>query len=114
MKHHRISFKHALAGLSYMIRTQPNFRIHLVAAVLVLVTAATIKVNRYDWLILFFTIMVVMVAEMINTAIESVTDLLTDKYHVVAKISKDVAAGMVLVCAIFSVIIGVLIIWPYF
>jgi len=85
-----------------------------VAAILVLITAAALGVNRYDWLILLFTIMMVMVAEMLNTAIESAIDLLTDKYHAIAKISKDVAAGMVLVCAIFSVIIGILIIWPYF
>lgn len=114
LKHHTVSFKHAFDGVLHVIRTQPNFRIHLLAAIVVISTGLYLNIARQDWLTLIFTILFVFFAEMLNTAIESVVDLITDKYHLSARIAKDVSAGMVLVTAVFAVIIGTFTLWPYF
>lgn len=110
---HRISFKHAFDGIVYVLRSQPNFRVHLIALTLVLVASWYFQVTVQELLILILTSMVVIVAEMLNTAIESVTDLITIKFSQHAKIAKDVAAGMVLVAAIMAVVIGCIIFIPY-
>lgn len=110
---HTVSFKHAFAGIFYLIKTQPNFRIHLLAATLATLTGLYFNISQTQWLIIVFTICLVLIAEAVNTSIESMIDLLTDKYHTSAKIAKDVSAGMVLITAISSVIIGLLIFIPY-
>lgn len=113
MKKHHISFTHAWDGVVYNLKTQPNFRIHILAALLVIFSGYYLGLQPWEWLILLFTIALVITAEMINTAIESVVDLLTDQHHLSAKIAKDTSAGMVLVAATFSIIIGIIIFTPY-
>jgi len=113
MSHH-ISFKAAFDGLKYALFTQPNFRIHLVATALALSLAWLFKISQSELLILLFTITLVLVAEMINTSIEAMTDLLSPTHHPQAKIAKDVAAGMVLLTASLSIIIGLAIFLPKF
>ena len=113
MTKHHISFKHAIDGILYCVRTQPNFRLHLFAAILVIFLGKYLKIESTEWIILAFTIILVLVAEMVNTALESMTDLITKEYHQEAKIAKDVSAGMVLVSAISAVIVGVIIFLPY-
>jgi diacylglycerol kinase len=110
---HTISFKHAFTGLAHTFVSQPNLRIHLTIALLVLVSGWWLGITRIEWIILLFTIMWVLVSEMINTVIEAISDLLTTEYHRSVKIAKDVAAGMVLVGAIGAVIIGFIIFTPY-
>ncbi|MCK5027648.1 MAG: diacylglycerol kinase family protein [Candidatus Pacebacteria bacterium] len=110
---HTISFKHAWDGVVYAIKTQPNFRFHAAALLVVLAAGLYFNIGKLEWVVLAFTIMTVLLAETINTAIEQTVDLLTDKYHLNAKHAKDVAAGMVLVAAVFSVIIGLIIFVPY-
>jgi diacylglycerol kinase (ATP) len=110
---HTISFKHAFDGLIHTIKTQPNLRIHLTIAALVLLTAAFLGVTRVEWLLLLFTIMWVLVSEMINTVVEAMCDLISEEFHRPIKIAKDVAAGMVLVGAIGAVIVGLTIFIPY-
>ncbi|OGY17523.1 MAG: hypothetical protein A2784_05175 [Candidatus Chisholmbacteria bacterium RIFCSPHIGHO2_01_FULL_48_12] len=115
---HRISFKVAFSGLKYAFLTQPNFRVHSLIAALVLTTAVILKLSRLEWLVLLVAVTLVLIAEMINTSLEAATDLLAPEYQSQAKIAKDVAAGMVLLAAIFSVIIGLVIfiphLWPSF
>jgi diacylglycerol kinase len=115
---HRISFKVAFGGLKYALSTQPNFRIHLLITTLAVILALAVRLPRLEWLILLLTIALVLVAEMINTSLEAATDLLAPEYRSQAKIAKDVAAGMVLLTAILSVIIGLVIfipkLWPYY
>ena|SRR3989338_4217692 len=117
MSHH-ISFRHALDGLRIAFSTQPNFRVHSLIAALVLTTAVILKLSRLEWLVLLVAVTLVLVAEMINTSLEAATDLLAPEYQSQAKIAKDVAAGMVLLTAMFSVIIGLVIfiphLWPSF
>lgn len=113
LRRHTISFKHALDGVIYTVKTQPNFRIHLVAALTAIVSGLYFGISTTEWSIIIFIIGLVLIAEMINTSIESVVDLHTEKFHELAKTAKDVSAGMVLVTAIMAVITGVLIFIPY-
>lgn len=113
VRRHQISFKHALNGLLYTTTSQPNFRVHLGATIIALFLGFYLKITRTDWLILVFTISLVLIAETVNTSIESMTDLLSAKYHQKAKIAKDTSAGMVLLSALASVIIGLIIFLPY-
>ena len=110
---HTLSFKKAFNGLFYAISTQPNFLFHMFAGVMVLLLAWVLRTTRVEIVVLILTITMVLTAEMINTAIESVTDLVTEEWHKKAEIAKDVSAGMVLLTAILSVVIGLLIFAPY-
>lgn len=109
---HTVSFKYAFQGLWYTIKTQPNLRIHLTIAFIVTIAGILLQLSYVEWLIILFTFLWVIVSEMINTALEAIVDLITDTKHHQAKIAKDVAAGMVLVGALGSIIIGMVIFLP--
>lgn len=113
MRRHTVSFKHAFDGIVYVFTTQPNFRFHTIATVVVLTIAWLLQVTTTELLILLLAIMLVLIAEMLNTAVEAMTDLLTTQKNQYAKISKDVAAGMVLMSAMLATIIGGTIFFPY-
>lgn len=113
LRKHTISFKHAFEGIAYTFKTQPNFKVHSLVAALVLFGAWFFNLPSTEIAIIIFTISLVMIAEMINTAIESVVDLITDKLQPQAKIAKDVSAGMVLVSVIFAVLIAIFIFVKY-
>lgn len=113
LRKHHISFKNAFAGLFWAIRTQPNFRVHLVLATLVLWLGSYFKVTRLEMLIIVFTIVLGLTAEMINTSLESMTDLITKEWRQEAKIAKDVSAGMMLTVSIGAVVVATIIFWPY-
>jgi diacylglycerol kinase len=106
------SFRFAFAGIGYLFRTQRNARIHFVLAILACLLAALLRIPRHDWAILLLTIACVIILEGLNTAIEAVVDLASPQIHPLAKIAKDVTAGMVLIAAIASVGVGLLIFGP--
>ncbi len=110
---HHISFKHAWDGIKYAFSTQPNFRVHTLIAAAVLAAGIFLHLSSFEWLVLLFTITLVLVAEMINTSLESMTDLLGRQITPEAKVTKDVAAGMVLIAAVMSVIVGLVIFIPH-
>jgi diacylglycerol kinase len=112
MNQHLNSLKLAFRGIWYAFRTQLNFKIHSFIAVTVIIIGWLLKISYLEWIVLTLTIALVFVAEMINTAIESMTDLITTEHRQSAKIAKDVAAGMVLLGAISSVIVGIIIFLP--
>lgn len=101
------SFKFAFEGITYVLSTQNNMRIHVVVAFIALILSIILDVPQYQLLLVFFSIVFVMCMELINTAIEKTIDLMTTEYHPLAKIAKDVAAGAVLFAAVFAFIIGV-------
>lgn len=109
---HRVSFKHAFDGIIYAVRTQPNFRFHLLATTVVVLLGIYFSVSPIEWLILVFTINTVLVAEMVNTSIESMVDLITLERREDAKIAKDVSAAMVLISATLAVIIALIVFLP--
>jgi diacylglycerol kinase len=106
------SFKYAFAGLSYCFRTQRNFRIHIAIAVLGAILGALLGLSWAEWAIFTAMVVLVLAAEMVNTMIESLVDLVTTEYHPLAKIAKDTAAGVVLLTAIGSVVVGLFIFLP--
>ena len=109
---HRISFKHAFDGFIYAVRTQPNFRFDLLATISVIILGIYFSISPVEWLILVFTINMVLIAEMLNTAIEAMVDLITLERRADAKIAKDVSAGMVLISATLSIIVALIIFLP--
>lgn len=109
---HTISFKHAFDGLIYTFKTQPNMRFHGFFGSAVAIAGWYFGITIEQWLVVIFTMLLMFTAEMINTSIESMTDLIKKEYSQQAKIAKDVAAGMVLLNAIGSVTIGIIIFGP--
>ncbi|MGG7077952.1 diacylglycerol kinase [Clostridium sardiniense] len=105
------SFNNAIDGIIYTVRTQRNMKIHMVLTLLVLIACLCFDVSKNEFLILAVTITMVIGAELLNTAIEAVVDMNTKHYHPLAKISKNVAAGAVLLTAINSVVVGYIIFW---
>ncbi len=103
------SFNDAIEGIIYALKTQRNMRIHFLLAITILFFSLFFNLSRFEILILFFTIALVIVAEMINTSIEATIDLITDRYHELAKIAKNVAAGAVLIAAVNAIIVGYII-----
>lgn len=107
------SFKYAFEGVHYAFKNDQNLLVHLIAAFLVINASIALHVEPYQMAILGLTMMMVITAEMINSAIEKMVDLITKEHRQEAKIAKDVAAGMVLVTAFAAVVIGTLIFLPY-
>lgn len=102
------SFKNAFSGIISAIASERHMRVHIVAAAYVLWFSKFYDFTKTEYAILLIVIALVIVSEMINTAVEEVVDLASPLYHKKAKKSKDVAAGAVLISAFFAVIIGVL------
>jgi diacylglycerol kinase (ATP) len=103
------SFEHAYRGLIYAIRTQRNMRIHVIIATLVLVASLLVGVSKLELAVLVLVILLVLITEMFNTALEFAVDLVTKEYHPLAKLTKDVSAGAVLTSSVGAVLVGYLI-----
>ena len=99
------SFSYAISGILYCIKTQRNYRIHCVAAIGALLLSYIYNFSEIEILILLFTIALVIVTEMINTAIEKSVDIAVDAYHPLAKVAKDIAAGAVFVSSLNAIIV---------
>ncbi|MBU5307709.1 diacylglycerol kinase [Clostridioides mangenotii] len=100
------AFNDAIEGILYTFKFERNMKIHYLGSALVLVVSLFLNLSRIEMIMLLLSISLVVVAEMFNTAVEKTIDLVTDEYHVLAKIAKDVAAGGVLVAALNSVVVG--------
>jgi len=99
------AFRYAFSGLR-LGATEPNFRIQLTIGIAALILAGILRVGSDDWLAIIVVSVVVLVTEMVNTAIEAVVDLASPEYSATAKIAKDVAAGAVLLASIGAVVVG--------
>ncbi|SMC62785.1 diacylglycerol kinase [Pedobacter africanus] len=106
------SFGYAFSGLGHAIKTQLNFRVHLLALALVTASGYWIKLTITEWLWIIGAAGMVLVTELLNTAIEVLTDLVSPELHPKAKIIKDVSAAAVLVAALTAVAIGLIILIP--
>jgi diacylglycerol kinase len=112
MRKHTISFINAFKGIWTALITQSNIRIHFVIGSVVLFGAAYFRLPIVEIMILVLTISVVIVAEMINTAMEFMCDAVTLEHNENIKWAKDVSAGAVLMAAIFAALIGLMIFVP--
>lgn len=105
------SFGYAYCGIVTACKEQ-NFKSHILSAVIVLIAGYFTGLSRIEWFIVLILIALIFALEMMNTAIERVVDLASPNIHPLAKQAKDIAAGAVLVFAVFSAIIGLLIFLP--
>lgn len=103
------SFNYAVEGIIHVLRTQRNLRIHVVIAIVVLAAAVALGVDRFELVALLLAIAFVLVAEMVNSAIEGAIDVSTTSFDPNAKLAKDIAAGAVLIASITAVAIGYLV-----
>jgi len=103
------SFNFAIEGVVHVLRTQRNMRIHFAVAVAVLVIAVAVGVSRLELIALLLSIAFVLVAEMINTAVEGAIDAATTSFDPMAKLAKDIAAGAVLIASVNAVAVGYLV-----
>ncbi len=102
----------ACAGIKYAVKTQRNMQIHLGMSLLALLASWWLGISYADTLLVLVVIALVLALELMNTAIETVVDLITTERHPLAKIAKDVSAGAVLVAAILSVVVGICVFGP--
>ncbi len=108
-----LSFKYAWTGVHYAFITQRNFRIHTIMGTLAIGLGVFLQLSSVEIAVISLTSGLVMVMELLNTAIESVVDLtVKQSYHDLAKVAKDCAAGAVLVSAIASLLVGLVLILP--
>lgn len=106
------SFRCAFRGLAEAWRCQQNLRIHLAVAAAASALAALLRLGPVQWAILALTYSLVIAAELLNSALEALTDLVAPDYHPLARQAKDMAAGAVLVTAIGAVAVGLLVLGP--
>lgn len=112
IKKRALSFKYAVNGIRHAIKTQHNLQIHIFAAIVVILLGVILKLNLLEWSLITLSIGLVFSAEMLNTAIEYLTDLISPEYNKQAGQVKDIAAGAVLVCAITAALVGLFIFLP--
>ncbi len=109
-----LSFGYALQGIKDATITQQNMRIHLTAVVAVVGLGLYLGLDRGDWLAIFSAVFLVIVTEMVNTAIEATIDLVAPGQEPLAALAKDAAAGAVLIAAIYALIVALLVFPRYF
>lgn len=107
------SFGFAIEGIKLAYKYNRNIRIHTIIGILALILSFILGLSNFEIGIILVVILLVISAEMINTAIEEMVDLIVQEHREQARIAKDVSAGMVLVCAVGSLIIGAVIFIPH-
>lgn len=111
--HHILSFKYAFEGIYSAFREEPNLKFHFFFALLVIAAGFYFQITALDWIIVIILIGLVLTLELTNTAIEAIVDSFTPDQHPRAKYAKDIGAAAVLITAITSVIVGLIIFFPY-
>lgn len=120
-KHHQVdknhhllqAMRHAFDGIITMLKEERNMRFHVLSAMAAVVIGWLLKINTADWLWILLVIFLVFAAEFLNTVTEAVTDLLVSHhFDINVKKAKDVAAGGVLLAALFAVLVGLIIFVP--
>ena len=106
------SFVHAARGV-FHLRTEPNARIHLVAAFFALTAGVTVRLSGVEWALIVFAIALVLAAEALNTALEYLANATMPNRHPLVGTAKDLGAGAVLIAAVAAAIIGVLVLGPH-
>ena len=102
-------FRIAFNGIVHTFRTQRHMRVHLYVTLIVVLGALMLNMRMREILVLLFMVTFVLVAEMFNSAIEAVVDLVSPNYHPLAKFAKDISAGAVLVTTIMAIVVGAMI-----
>ena len=105
--HFKQSMQHAVNGIKTVFQDERNFRFDVVTAIVVVILGFLLKIERVEWYWIIFCIFLMFILEMLNTVVEQLVDLMVGhNYHLAAKKAKDVAAGVVLMGAIFVLIMA--------
>ena len=104
----------AIEGIIYSVKTQRHMRYHLFAAIAALIVSLVLNVSRIEFILLSLVIVLVLVTETINTAIEIAIDMISESYHPLAKRAKDVAAGSVFLASVGALTLAYFILYPAF
>jgi diacylglycerol kinase len=107
-----LSFYYAGAGVVHVALTQRNMRVHILIALATTLMGVWFAISLTEWAIISLAMGGVFGAEMVNTAVERLVDLVSPEYHNLAKVAKDSAAGAVLIMSIFASITGFLVFLP--
>jgi len=102
----------AIEGIIYSVKTQRHMRYHLYAALAALTLSLVLNITRTEFTLLCMAIVIVLVTEMLNTAIETTVNMISEAYHPLAKIAKDIAAGVVLIASVGALTLAYLILYP--
>lgn len=103
----------AINGILHAAQTERHMRYHFYAAIIVLIASFSLGITRFEFVTISIIVILVLLAEMINTAIEAVVDLVSEEFHIKAQEAKDIAAGAVLVTASGALATGYIILFPY-
>jgi diacylglycerol kinase len=106
------SFKYAFQGLGSVLRTEQNFRLHILGALILIMLAFVFELARWEWIVIIFMIALVFFMEMLNTVFERLVDMLKPRVHIFVHDIKNITAGMVLISAISAVIVALIIFVP--
>jgi diacylglycerol kinase (ATP) len=106
------SFGYAFNGIGHAAKTQLNFRVHLVATLIAVFMGYTLHISANEWQWVILCIALVLIVELLNTAIEFLTDLVSPEYNKIAGHVKDMSAGAVVIAALFALITGAIIFLP--
>lgn len=107
------SLRHAFAGLRYALTYERNFQIEIIMAVLVLALIFIFKVKNWEAIVLILMVMWVLIAELTNTVLERVVDILKPRVHPYARLVKDLMAAVVLISSLVALVVGVIVFLPY-
>ncbi len=108
----RDSFRCAWQGLKTTYRQERHFRFHCWLSLAVLTLAALLRISSVEWLFILSAVALVIGGELVNTAIETVVDMMTVHYHPMAKVAKDIGAGLVVCWSIYAVVVGYVVFAP--
>lgn len=107
------SFGFAFDGLRLAVQVDQNVRFHLFAGAIALLLSLFFRIEKFEFLIVLVSIFFVVITEMVNTAIEEMTNLIKEEHSREARIAKDVAAGAVFLAAFFALIVGIIVFLPH-
>lgn len=105
------SFNFAIEGVIYALKTQRNLRLHAIIGMAALILSLLLPLERVEIIIIVMTIVLVFITEMLNTALELIINLLTETYHPLARIAKDISAGAVFLATVNAIFVGYLILY---
>jgi len=106
------SFQRAFEGIVYLYKTHNHFKIEILIALIVIILGLSLRISKIEWLFVSTAIFLFFVAEIFNTIIEDITDLIKNDYDLKIKAIKDLSGGAVLFAVIYSLIIGFIIFFP--
>jgi diacylglycerol kinase len=107
------SFHYSIKGLSKTFRDEPNLKIQSIIAIIVITLGCFLNIEKWEWIMIIFAIGLVIIAELVNSAVERITDVLKPRINGYVKEIKDIMAAAVFVSALIAVIVGLIIFVPY-